>query len=61
LLYVIGDWNTHGNVTIQGAVVIEGAATAGTGSNMVIYDPVALDNINSSPNKSLLVGTWRDW
>jgi len=61
ILYVTGSWDTAGNVTVQGSAISEGTAVAGTGNNRVIYDPVALGNLNNPTNSSLLTGTWRDW
>jgi hypothetical protein len=61
ILYIIGEWKTAGQATIQGSAVVEGGGVDGAGTTKVIYDPVALENLNSPTRSNLLMGTWRDW
>jgi hypothetical protein len=61
ILYVIGEWTTAGQATVQGSAVVEGGGVDGAGTTKVIYDPVALENLNSPTRSTLLMGTWRDW
>lgn len=59
-LFVTGDLRTNGNALFDGAVVVGGTVTMGSGTATVRYDPAT-----ASPNlfgaDGFIAGTWRDW
>lgn len=64
LLYVTGDWDTAGNINIQGMVIVEGVIVAGNGGPTVIFDPTLFQPGLGSTQvgaTGMVPGSWKDW
>lgn len=61
LLYVIGDVDTHGSPEVIGAMIVEGGATAMTGSMDIWYDSGILNDLANLGAKVSTSGTWKDF
>jgi len=63
LLYIVGDYSISGGGNIQGAVMIEGAASSGVGDNTrIVYDREVLGNAGGNQgNGGAVAGTWKDF
>lgn len=63
VVYVRGDVDLSGGITVQGSVIVE-KSMFGTGNLDVIFDQLVMDNIGlgGGVGKSALIpGSWRDW
>lgn len=60
-LFVMGDVHMSGGPKIFGAMMVEGSF-GGSGGPEIVYDPVALKNLNENNSKwTPIPGGWRDW